>query len=110
MEIVLLTGVLNELDSLKGPERSAMANALEKLKDVGMDLSYPHSSQVMGTRFRELRPRRGRSPWRVLYVRVEDRFVLCALAPEAQSNPRGFRRALTLAEDRLSLYQQEIEK
>jgi hypothetical protein len=70
---------------------------------LGPDLGFPHSSAVQGSQsgIRELRPRRGRSRWRALYRRVGDCFVVLAIAPEAQSNPRTFRAALAAAEDRL---------
>ncbi len=38
-------------------EHGAMLNALAKLEALGVDLGFPHSSQVKGTRLRELRPR-----------------------------------------------------
>jgi hypothetical protein len=66
-------------------------------------LDYPHTSAVQGALgLRELRPRAGRSPWRALYRQVGDHFVVAAVAPEAQQNPRGFRRACRAAERRLS--------
>jgi hypothetical protein len=50
---------------------------------------------------RELRPRRGRSPWRGLYRRVGDAVVMLAVAPEAEKDRRGFEKALVAAEARL---------
>ena len=49
----------------------------------------------------ELRPRRGNSPWRALYRRIGESFVIGAIAPEAQANPRGFDAAVAAAERRL---------
>lgn len=74
-------------------ERVALDNAVAKLQALGLALGYPHSSAVQsGAGLRELRPRAGRSPWRGLYRRVGDRFVLAAVAPEAQHDRRGFAR------------------
>ncbi len=50
----------------------------------------------------ELRPRAGRSAWRALYRQVGDVFVLAAVGPEAQSDPRGFDRAVRRALRRLA--------
>jgi hypothetical protein len=50
---------------------------------------------------RELRPRGGRSPWRPLYRRIGDVFVVLAVGPEAQNDRRGFDRAVSAAEERL---------
>lgn len=106
MEFTYLDGVLDELRVLPMREKRAMSNALDKLVDLGLDLSHPHSSQVKGSTFRELRPRQGRSPWRALYQRVGNRMVVAAIAPEAQSNERGFERAIITATQRLALYRE----
>ena len=59
-------------------------------------------------RLRELRPRGGRSPWRALYRRVgSDRFVLAAIAPEAQVDHRRFERAVAQAVARLGELEEE---
>jgi phage-related protein len=71
-----------ELRLLPATERLAVMNAAAKLEAFGDQLGSPHTSQVKGTRagIRELRPRSGRSPWRVLYRRVAD--ALLAVGPE----------------------------
>jgi phage-related protein len=106
MEIVYLAGVRDELLQLPPAERVAMANALDKLASLGALLPYPHSSQVKNTQLRELRPRQGRSPWRALYQRVGNDIVVAAISPEAQSNPRGFQRAIGVANERLTRYRE----
>ena len=84
-------------------ERTAIAHAVEKLETLGPDLPYPHQSAVRGSKggVRELRPRGGRSPWRPLYRRIGDVFVVLAVGPEAQNDRRGFDRAVSAAEERL---------
>jgi hypothetical protein len=78
-------------------------NAAEKLEALGPGLGYPHSSAVRDAgQLRELRPRAGRSPWRGFYRRFRDVFVLAAVGPEAGADPRGFKRAVSTAEERLA--------
>ena len=67
----------------------------------GPSLPFPHQSAVRGAvGIRELRPRQGRSPWRAFYCRSSDVFVIAAIGPEAQANPRGFARAIAAAQQR----------
>ena len=84
-----------------------MIHAVEKLELSGHSWATHHTSAVQGfTGLRELRPRAGRSPWRALYRRMSDVFVLAAVGPEAQSDQRGFARAARQAVARLA----EIEE
>lgn len=107
MDVEIIPEANQELRDLPSPERKAMARAVEKLQLLGTHLAYPHSSQVQGTGMRELRPRAGRSPWRALYQRVGDRMVIIAIAPEAQHDPRGFKRAVAQAQRRLTHIQND---
>src|SRR5436305_2552022 len=94
---------VKELDQLPATERVAILNAVEKLRALGPALGYPHSSAVRDAdRLRELRPRAGRSPWRAFYRQVGKAFVVAAIGPEAEVDPRGFKRAVAVAESRLS--------
>lgn len=96
-----------ERSTLPKTEIGAMINADAKLKALGPALGYPHSSAVRGAPdLRELRPRGGRSPWRAFYRQVGAGFVVAAVGPEAQMDPRGFRRACQAAVRRLA----EIEE
>jgi hypothetical protein len=63
-------------------ERFAIFTAVEKLRAVGPDLPYPHSSAVKGSAaaVRELRPRAGRSAYRPLYRRFGNFLVVLAIA------------------------------
>jgi hypothetical protein len=96
-----------EWQNLPPGERSALASAAEKLA-ANSQLGFPHTSRVQASKaaLRELRPRRGRSPWRALYRRVGDAVVVLAVAPEAERDRRGFGRAVAEAERRL----QEMEE
>ena len=92
----------DELDGLPGAERAAVLNAVEKLEAIGEQLGFPHTSAVRGAvGLRELRPRSGRSPWRVFYRRIGDVLVIGAIGPEAKHDRRGFDRAVRLAGERL---------
>lgn len=104
MKVVYLPGVLQELKGLPPNERNAMVTAFEKLGAFGDQLGAPHSSQVQGTRLRELRPRQGRFPWRAFYQRIGDAMVVAVICPEAQTDRRGFSRGIAAAHDRLDLY------
>jgi hypothetical protein len=88
-------------------ERAALPkserNADAKLSAYGPLLGYPHTSAVRGAeRLRELRLRAGRSAYRALYRQVGEVFVVAAVGPEAQSDPRGFNRAVRRAQERLA--------
>jgi hypothetical protein len=92
-----------ELDALDACERAAMMNAAEKMAALGPNLPFPHQSHVeCAGRIRELRPRAGRSRWRGLYGQVGDAFVVVAISPEANVDPRRFRRAVVAANARLN--------
>lgn len=110
MEVRLTPEAREELRSLAPAERAAMLAAMKKLEAGGVALGAPHTSQVKGSIVRELRPRRGRSPWRGLYRRIADTMVIAAIGPEAQANRRGFDRAVRRAEERLARIASEEEK
>ena len=94
-----------EADALPAQERKAIDSAVDKLASLGPTLAFPHSSKVMGDpggSLRELRPRAGRSPWRCIYERMGDVFVIGAVAPEAQKDKAGFDSAVSAAKTRLA--------
>jgi len=91
-----------ELDALPSAERRAIDHAIEKLEALGAQLPFPHASKVRGagTLF-ELRPRAGRSQWRVFYRPVGTAMIIAAIGPEAKVGARGFARAVERAQQRL---------
>jgi hypothetical protein len=90
-----------EFHALRPGDRNAVDNAVKKLEAYGPALPYPHQSAVRSSRsVRELRPRSGRSRIRPLYQRFGDVFVIGAIGPEAQVDPRGFDRAVQRAVER----------
>lgn len=101
--VVYLPEAVQERERLPARERQAVYNATLKLQAIGSALGYPHTSAVQGfAGLRELGPRAGRSPWRALYRPIGQRFVIAAIAPEAQHDPAGFARACAAATRRLS--------
>lgn len=108
MDVILIPAADEEFQSLPEAERFAMGTAIAKLRTHGDQLSYPHSSRVQGAAaLRELRPRTGRSAWRAFYRRIGAVMVIGAIGPEAQHDPRGFRRAVADAERRLDTWERE---
>lgn len=55
---------------LEEADKRTVVHVVDMLEDAGLSLGYPHSSQIKGSQypFRELRPKRGRSPLRVFYI------------------------------------------
>lgn len=108
-------GLQEELERLARDDRReyvAVRNAELKLASTGMQLGYPWTSAVRGpggSGLRELRPRAGRSRVRVLYAQRSAVTILLALAPEGGDNARGFRRAVEMAQHRLSAMTNEEE-
>ncbi|MDA8286546.1 MAG: type II toxin-antitoxin system RelE/ParE family toxin [Actinomycetota bacterium] len=103
-----LAEAVEEREALVPKERAALINAEIKLAVFGPNLPFPHSSVVQGAdRLRELRPRGGRSPWRALYRRIGGEFVIAAVGPEAQVDPRGLGAACRRAEARLAEMESE---
>lgn len=92
----------NELNKLPTREKVAVDTAMDKLRELGPSLPYPHSSNIQtANNLKELRPRQGRCPWRAFYRPISSVFVVAAIGPEAQQNSRGFHKAVHLAEERL---------
>ncbi|MEU4337706.1 type II toxin-antitoxin system RelE/ParE family toxin [Micromonospora lupini] len=99
---------LTELQAVPAVEQAAIGHAVEKLESLGPSLGYPHSSAVRtADSLRELRPRGGRSRWRVFYARVGEVFVVGAIGPEASVSQRDFRRAVKAAERRIKDVEEE---
>jgi hypothetical protein len=103
MDVELLPSAETELHRLPRQEQTAMLHAIDTLRASGPTLGYPHTSQVRGTKLRELRPRGGNSPWRAFYRRIGDVLRIGAIGPEAKVNPRGFNAAVDRATRRLDV-------
>ncbi|MBI2301318.1 MAG: type II toxin-antitoxin system RelE/ParE family toxin [Armatimonadetes bacterium] len=111
LEFVILDEAELEVMALPPAEEVAMRRAFEKLQVMGEELGFPHSSAVRdGEGWRELRPRRGRSPWRAFYRRWRGFMVVASVGPEALVDPRAFRRALAQGHDRLAAFQEKCRE
>lgn len=66
--------VTDEFDTwyvnLSEPEQESIRVVVKMLVEAGIALPYPYSSSIRGSKhgFRELRPKRGKSPLRVFYA------------------------------------------
>lgn len=70
-------------------DRKAVFNVLQKLKDLGPDLSSPHMKSLKGQAdLFELRPKQGACEVRPIYVRLEDRFVVLGVAAKKKDFDR----------------------
>lgn len=106
MEVLADPDAADEYRGLPEREQDAMDNAIAKLRALGDQLRYPHSSAVKGAdRLRELRPRAGRSRWRAFYRCIGDVAVIGAFGPEAKVDPRGFQSTVQRAANRLAAYE-----
>jgi hypothetical protein len=107
-EVLLHPDAATELSKVPARERVAVDTALDKLRAIGPTLGHPHTSKIKSAdKLRELRPRQGRSPWRVFYRQVGHVLVVGAVGPEAEVDPRGFQRAVSSAEQRLDEVEEE---
>jgi hypothetical protein len=98
-----------ELSKIPVREKLAVDTALDKLRAIGPVLGFPHSSAVRASEggLRELRPRQGRSPWRAFYRQIGSALVVGAIGPEATVDPRGFARAVRVAQERLDQVEED---
>ncbi|MFJ2086757.1 type II toxin-antitoxin system RelE/ParE family toxin [Micromonospora chokoriensis] len=100
--ILFHPGAATELRAIPAVEQTAIGHAAEKLESLGPNLGYPHSSKIRtADNLRELRPRGGRSRWRVFYAQVGEAFVVGAIGPAASVSQRNFARAVAAAERRI---------
>jgi hypothetical protein len=101
-DVRYLEDAARERLDMPAAERVALDRAVDKLVAFGPQLPFPHQSSVrQGAGLRELRLRAGRSSCRAFYQRTGDVFVIAAVGPEAEADPRGFERAVTAALARL---------
>ena len=101
--VIYLPEAEAELGDLPATEQVAIRNAVEKLKVLGPQLPFPHSSDVRGADdLREQRPRRGHRAWRAVYRRIGNAFVIGAIGPDAKADSGGFAAACFRAGQRLA--------
>jgi len=88
------------LESLEATQRESVARPVTLLEMRGVVLGAPYSSALRGAGFplRELRPRGGASPLRVLYAFDPRREALILLGGNEATEPGFYRRAIARAE------------
>lgn len=100
-EVVVHPDADDELAKLPANERAAIDNALDKLRERGTDLPFPHTSAVVDAdHLWELRPRGGDSPWRAFYRRMGAKLVVVGAI--GHHDKRKYKRAVALAVERLN--------
>lgn len=83
-----------------------MRSAVQKLRSADFVPGFPHTSRVLGvSRVWELRPRAGRSVTRAFYRIIDGVVVIAVIGPEAQSDPRGFKKATVEAQWGLDVHE-----
>ena len=89
-------------------DQEAVERVVWLLKMRGVTLGQPSSSALRGSRFslRELRPKRGASPLRVLYAFDPRREALLLLGGSKAKEPSFYRRAIVRAE---ALWEQHLQ-
>jgi len=88
--------VLDFQDVKSKGDRKALFNAVHKLKELGPLLPSPHMKSLQGeTDLFELRPKQGRTPVRPIYIRVNNQFVILAVAANKDAFDRAVRDART---------------
>lgn len=77
-------GAVQDLVEVKGKEeRKAIFNVVDKLRQLGPKLVPPHMKPLKGEAdLFELRPRQGSSKSRPIFVRVDDDYLIVAIATD----------------------------
>lgn len=85
---------------LSEAEADSVAVSVERLEQLGIALSYPHSSAIRGTAasLRELRIAAGRSPLRVFYAFDPRRDAVLLLGGNKTGNKRFYRELVPKVE------------
>ncbi len=96
---------------LSSNEADSVTISVERLEQLGVALSYPHSSEIRGTAhaMRELRVAAGHSPLRVFYAFDPRREAVLLLGGSKAGNKRFYREFVPRAEAIWERYLEETE-
>jgi hypothetical protein len=85
---------------LDAAEQAAVTNVARKLGVRGYELGSPHTSALEGTDLplRELRPKQGQSPLRVVYAFDPARQAVLLIGGDKSGDPKFYRRLIADAE------------
>ncbi len=88
------------LAALTQRERKEVLHSMHLLQEVGLQLAYPYSSAIKGSRYalRELRPRRGDSPLRPIYAFDPRRRAVLIIGGDKGADKAMYDRIIPLAE------------
>lgn len=82
-------------------ERYAIFTVVDKLHRIGSRIAEPHAKPIQGTTdLQELRPRSGRSVWRLLFAKIGDEFAILAVTRTAKVRRHEFLAAVQRARRR----------
>jgi hypothetical protein len=87
-------------EALEESEQDAVIVVTRMLGQMGVTLGFPASSALKGSRYalRELRPKQGRSPLRVIYAFDPDRDAVLLIGGDKSSNAKFYDRIIRTAE------------
>jgi hypothetical protein len=87
-------------DALSADEQEDVARVVELLRGAGVLLNFPHSSALKRSNqpLRELRPRKGASPLRVIYAFDPHRDAVLLIGGDKGSDARFYERVIPRAE------------
>jgi len=96
-------------DHLSGKDSDTVTRAVELLELGGIALGTPHSSSIVGSKFpfRELRPKQGHSPLRVIYVFDPQRDAILLIGGDKSGDKRFYSKIITRSEE---IYEQYIDE
>jgi len=96
-------------DDLPDKDSDAVTQAVTLLELGGIALGTPHSSSVSGSKFpfRELRPKQGHSPLRVIYVFDPQRDALLLIGGDKSGDKRFYPKIIARSE---AIYEQYLDE
>ncbi len=99
-------------EALSHRERKAALQVVKILEQVGITLGEPYSSALKGTKhhLRELRPKRGASPLRIIYAFDPKREALLLLGGDKGDDKRFYERAIPRAEQLWEAHIEDLKK
>jgi hypothetical protein len=85
---------------LSAAEQEAVINVVTKLEIAGVALGRPHTGHLEGTKepLRELRPKRGRSPLRIIYAFDPKRDAILLIGGDKSGDRKFYDRIIPVAE------------
>ncbi len=113
MVVVKVTGEFERwIQGLSHRDQKAVLQVVKILEQVGVALGEPYSSALRGSRhaLRELRPKRGASPLRIIYAFDPKREALLLLGGDKGDDKRFYQRAVPRAEQLWEAHLEELEK